>query len=97
LLKDIKLLKVHGELLDLFYVTMDKALVKVSILPLMYVHEIADILIFIESLKQPSDKFNILIMLALPLALPDLLALSFTQRQPHRFNYNRTVSISGSY
>jgi len=29
-------------------------------LPLMYVYEIADILFFIKSLKQPSDKFNVL-------------------------------------
>jgi len=35
-------------------------LIQLGMLPLMYIYEIADILFFIKSLRNPTDKFNIL-------------------------------------
>ena len=65
LLKDIELLerirrKATKFILSDYSLDYRTRLIKISILPLMYVYEIADILFFIKSLKQPSDKFNIL-------------------------------------
>ena len=55
---------------------------QLSILPLMYTYEIADIMFFVNSIKNPSPRFNILNYLDFLLALQDLLTLNFTIRQP---------------
>jgi len=65
LLKDIELLQgVQWQatkfILSDYSLDYRTRLIKIGILPLLYVYEIADILFFIKSLKQPSDKFNIL-------------------------------------
>ena len=57
-------------------------LIQTGMLPLMYIYEIADILFFIKSIKNPSDKFDILNYTNFTLQVQqDLLAQSYTPRQ----------------
>ena len=55
---------------------------QLSILPFMYTYEIADIMFFVNSIKNPSPTFNILNYVDFLQTLQDLLTLKFTIRQP---------------
>ena len=82
LLKEIELLEKYKRrattfILSNYHSDYKTRLIQTGLLPLMYVYEITDILFFIKSIKHPSDKSDILILLPL---LQDLLSQSSTLR-----------------